>query len=729
MDIGARLPGAKVEKLDFDSIQRFVITATAFNDGIYGTEMDDILRGGGGNDIVFAYQGNDLVEGGAGQDELYGDLGHDTIDGGAGVDIMTGGFGHDIYVVDNGADQAVEVSEGQGTDLVRSSATFTLSSYLDNLTLTGSGNIGGTGNDLANIITGNAGANLLNGGGGADTMIGGAGDDTFVVDAAGDIIVEEAAGGTDTVRIGTTYTLGVELENLVLTGAAAINGTGNAVANQLTGNGAANLLNGGLGVDIMAGGLGDDLYRVDNVGDVVNEGTSAGLDTVESLVSFTLGSNVEKLILTGAGALNGTGGDTANLLIGNASANILKGEGGDDRLEGGSGNDLLEGGADADFLDGGVGSDTMKGGLGDDTYLVDAGDVVTEAASAGIDHVEAAITYVLGANLENLTLTGAAAINGTGNALANTHHRQRRRQHAQRRRRRRHDDRRPRQRPYVVDNALDQAIEAAGAGTDKVTSSVSFTLGANVENLILAGTAAINGTGNALANVILGNGGANILNGGARRRHMQGGLGNDSYVVDNALDKVIETSASGGTDKVTSSVSFALGTNVEHLILTGTGAINGTGNGLANALTGNDGANVLNGGVGADTMSGGHGNDAYVVDNALDEVIETSAAGGTDRVTSTVSFTLGANVENLTLAGTAAIDGTGNGLANLIARQCRRQRPQRQGRRRHHAGRARARHLCRRQCPRQGDRDQRRRRHRPGQEQRQLHPRRAMSRT
>lgn len=146
---------------------------------------------------------------------------------------------------------------------------------------------------------------------------------------------------------------------------------------------------------------------------------------------------------------------------------------------------------------------------------------------------------------------------------------------------------------------------------------------------------------------------------------MHGGSGNDLYWVDSADDGVIEY-AGEGNDTVESSISYTLRANVENLTLTETAWINGTGNGLANTITGNGGSNVLNGGAGADRMSGGAGDDTYVVDNAGDRAIRATTAGSTDLVKSLVSFTLGARVENLTLTGTSATNGTGNGSANVI---------------------------------------------------------------
>jgi Ca2+-binding RTX toxin-like protein len=596
------------------------------NDVLMTSGGADTVSGGDGADYIWGGSGNDSLSGGIGNDTILGGNGDDRLDGGTGNDSMTGGAGNDTYVVDAAGDAVVE-SAGQGTDLVLASITYTLGANVEHLTLTGAANLNGTGNTLNNFLIGTTGNNTLDGGTGNDTMAGGAGDDTYVADATGDTVTENAGEGTDLVRASVSYTLSANVENLTLTGTSSVNGTGNALANVLTGNSGANTLNGAEGADTMAGGAGNDTYVVDETGDVVTELAAQGTDTVLSSIDYTLGAELERLTLIGAAHLSGTGNALANVITGNAGNNVLDGGAGADTLQGGAGDDLykVETAADTvleaaddgtdriessvsytlganvenltligiaaltgtgnalnndivgndndNVLDGGAGSDTLTGGAGNDTYVVDAsGDVIVEGAGGGLDTVNASASYVLSANLENLTLAGTAAINGTGNALDNviagnsaanildggpgadsmaggagndT---------------------------YVVDDAGDVVTEALNQGTDLVLSSLSYSLGVNVENLTLTGTAAIDGTGNSLNNKIIGNASANVLDGGAGRDTMNGGYGNDTLIGGAENDSMF---GEWGDD----------------------------------TIYGNDGIDNINGGAGNDYLVGGAGND------------------------------------------------------------------------------------------------------------------------
>jgi trimeric autotransporter adhesin len=656
---------AEVENLTLVGALALSATGNALSNTITGSAAANTLSGLGGNDNLIGNDGNDTLIGGDGGD---------TLNGGIGIDSLIGGLGNDRFIVDSTGDVVSELL-GEGTDTVESSVDWVLGDNLERLVLTGTSAVSGSGNALANQIDGNGIANilaggdgndslyglvgndtltggsgndLLDGGTGTDSMTGGLGNDTYIVDAETDVVVEAANEGTDIVEATFTFTLGNNVENLWLRGSAQINGTGNTFANEITGNTGANILSGLTGNDTlkggsgndtllggegndsldgesgddsMVGGAGNDLYLVSSLLDIVVEGAGEGSDTVQASVAWTLGQNFEALLLVGS-AVSGTGNTLDNTLTGNRSANTLSGLDGADTLYGGSGNDTLLGGAGADSLDGQSGNDSMTGGLGDDVYVVDSTlDVIGETAGEGTDTVQAYLTLTqLAAEVENLTLMGSSGLNGTGNTLNNV----------------------------ITGNSGSNSL-AGGAGNDTLDG----------------------GSGN------------DTLNGEAGLNVLIGGSGNDTYVVTSVTDTLVEAAA-GGTDLVNSSVSFTLGLDFENLLLSGTNSASGTGNSVANAVTGNTGANALfgldgndtltggdgddtlDGGIGNDTLNGGIGNDVFIVDSSSDWLSET-VGQGTDEVRTSVTLSsLANNVENLTLLGAAALNGTGNTLANLI---------------------------------------------------------------
>ena len=273
----------------FDTVETYVdYTAPQNVEAIEARGGDNlVLIGNTENNIIIGNAGINTLLGHDGSDALVAGDGDDILDGGLGRDHMIGGAGDDVYVVDSRSDVVVE-DAGNGVDLVKSSATFTLSSHVENLVLTGSANISGGGNSLNNQITGNTGNNLLNGGIGADTLDGGAGDDTYVVDNVDDVIIDSS--GVDTVRSTLDYILDDGLEDLILLGLNRIDGFGNDADNSLIGNSSDNVLDGLAGVDTLTGGRGEDSFVA-----------SDHSQLVDTITDFTSG---EDMILIDALAYN-----------------------------------------------------------------------------------------------------------------------------------------------------------------------------------------------------------------------------------------------------------------------------------------------------------------------------------------------------------------------------------------------------------------------------------------
>ena len=290
---------------------------------------------------------------------------------------------------------------------------------------------------------------------------------------------------------------------------------------------------------------------------------------------------------------------------------------GNDLINGTIGNDALRGFDGDDTLNGGLGIDTLIGGLGNDNYIVDSlTDTIIEAFNEGTDTIQSSITFSLAMidNIENLCLIGKKGINGTGNSLDNTitgntasnilnggdgidilkggsgND------------------------TYAVDSITDTIIELRNQGTDTIQSSVTFSLVANVEKLILTGSSDIDGTGNSFNNIIIGNAGNNIINGSAGKDTLIGGTGNDTYYVDTIADVVMEALDAGTDTIITNLLTYSISklTNIENIIYSGNSNSIITGNTLANSLTGNLGNDTLKGGLGNDVLTGGDGNDHFV---------------------------------------------------------------------------------------------------------------------
>jgi len=708
------------------------------NDSYTGTAGTDSLVGNAGNDTLYGDAGTDTLYGGDGDDSLFGGSENDWVNGGAGNDYLDGGDGIDTLDY-AGSDAGVYVSLLNGTaengyavgDSFTGFENLNGSSLNDTL-------IGNTGD---NLLAGNGGNDTLDGDLGADTMLGGLGDDVYIVDNAGDVVDETGGGGVDFVYASVSHTLADGVEVLHLTGTQSINGTGNAAANFLYGNdgsgaftgdnllqglggddtiyggNGADTLDGGTGNDSMIGGAGSDLYIVDSAADTVIELSGEGEDTVAASINYTLydpitSNFIEHVTLTGTANLTATGNIAKNKLVGNSGDNLLSGGAGNDSLNGNDGNDTL---------DGGTGNDSMNGGAGDDLYYVDSSqDDTYELTGGGTDTVVTTVNnYGLSLNVENLVL-GAGVLSGNANSLANTLTGNALDNHlageggndtltgnagndtldggsgADLMDGGAGDD------TYKVDNIADVAEEIGmdAGGIDTVETRVDHTMGAGIENLIITSTGDVDAIGNELNNqmtggaqdnllngmagddTLIGGDGADTLIGGTGVDVFIGGSGNDVYQLENASESVTEL-ADGGIDTIEVAATYTLATDLENLILGGTGDFDAMGNAVANKLTGNSGNNALygyegndsiyggagedylDGDLGADSMVGGADNDIYVVDNASDKTIELST-GGIDWVMASISHSLAGYVEHLALTAATNIDATGNSLANIL---------------------------------------------------------------
>ena len=432
-------------KVEFAGVEHFTIRTSVT--GGNGTNLQDTIVTGFGNDVVETFRSADKITVGRG---------NDSVDGGEGVD----GIGKDFS--DRGGSIRWNLASGY---LNVAGSYKNLEYFLDLRTGSGADVIKsgpGTYNDLVSTGGGNDSAHFF---GGADTYNGGTGKDRLVLDyRANDgaysalklTLTANAAGGYDgslvsrpnqqvvftnvesftiygseqysysetiTTGAGNDYvslflgndTIDAGAGNDTLVGGAGkdklLGGSGTDILDGGTDN---DILDGGTGADTMSGGLGDDSYFVDSTLDRVIERSGQGVDTVESIVGYTLPSNVEKLVLSGGAAINGVGNGLANTITGNGAANTLKGAGGNDTLNGGLGNDKLYGATGNDILNGGGGKD----GFYFDTPLNKSSNVDTIAGFVAADDTIFLDRDVFKAIGANGTLSAAAFRVGTAAADA-----------------------------------------------------------------------------------------------------------------------------------------------------------------------------------------------------------------------------------------------------------------------------------------------------------------------
>lgn len=624
------------------------------DDTLLGGDVNDTLRGGEDNPtsgLEFETGvGNDLLIGGAGDDDLDGGYGNDTLVGGAGNDVLYGGdrdyLGNDLY-------------DGVALSVI-------------------------------------------------DSLVGGTGDDTYIVDSASDVVVENAGEGTDEVRSYVSLTLSANVENLVLIGDGALNGTGNGLANTLTGNDAANSLNGGAGVDSLVGGAGNDTYIVDNNADRVLEFAGGGTDVVQSSAgNFVLPENVEELQLTGSAAINGSGNTLANKITGNAGANSLYGASGNDTLSGGAGNDTLSVGAGLASVSGGAGSDllqldwsTITGGMlarsiqkvGSGASVSYQGNYAAKDSGGNVlvqvnfDGVEKLSLNGIPVNLDEASVPGVVANRVSTNAKTSE-----------------------------TGDSVDYSVALNVAPKDTVTlhfqssdltegkvlnpditftpanwnrpqkltvqgvddfendGNIAYTISGQVVTKDLAYNrisvpsfgitnqedtvdAPLTFDGTKGVDYFQGNNGDDRIYGSNGQDQLKGGRGNDRIYGENDNDRLYgelgEDELYGGYDDDT--------------LDGGEGADSLFGEQGRDTLIGGAGNDYLDGGLLNDSMSGGAGNDTYLVDNANDVINDLGASTDVDTVLviQTISYTLPANVENAAINASGNANLTGNTLNN-----------------------------------------------------------------
>ena len=695
------------------------------NDLLIGASGTSLLIGGAGADMLYGNDGHDILVSGLGsnieeylldnpdidgeRDHLFGGNGNDQLSIGYG-DSADGGAGSDkLRVSLRGATSDVMLDlpallaggagpGGMTLKSIESVAYVWGSNFADHIVVGAPSTAikidTGLGNDIVESLATNAAITL------------GDGDNLFIAGGTGGKVT--GGSGIDTVdygrvMVGVTVDLVQSLGGLGQGLLGFDNVTGSAFSDSLKGNARSNILlggdgndvlNGDDGTDLLDGGAGDDLIYADG-SDRVEAGDGNDrliLGSAKALAGVFVGGSGNDVVdfnmarfdnhgdsvsfsgfdgLAQDGTLDGTAGhdrldlsslnflSTFTLTIRGFEGNdVITGSGNIDRIEAGDGDDIIDGGAGDDILtghvgtdrlDGGSGADTLIGGVGDDTYYVDdAGDVVIENDGEGYDNIFSSASVDASGNfVDYIYLTGSANADVTGNGLNN----------------------------IIRANAGDNVLNG-GAGIDQLSYSIA-TSGVTI-SLAAAGPQATGGSGtdtvsnfeniegSLYSDHLTGNAGNNVIDGWWGGDRMAGLAGDDIYMVDHVRDNVVEV-AGQGYDTIYSFVSYSLeGRDVEMLVLSGSGALNATGNASANTLIGNDDANVLDGKGGADLLIGEGGDDAYVVDGAGTRVIETEGEGY-DSVRTSVDLNLsGQSIERVVMLGAARSLVGGDGGSRIV---------------------------------------------------------------